>query len=243
MCFGLSCRVIEISRAEGAAGDEGPVKEGCAEDMKKRLIIRRSRGFTLVEFLIALSILSVIAAVSYTSFVSVRRSINVGRENEEALREIRKFLEDLDAEISGALYIRGDEGTLFESRRQDLAGSEVSNLKLTTIKPQTFLELGKRGEVIRVEYEISQKEDGSETLILKKSLYYYTLPPRDYDEPVSFIVGEDFSSFLFRFRSDGQWFDTWESEKRESLPDGVELIFSKGDKKYREFFNVFISEM
>ncbi len=217
--------------------------EGSAEAMKKRWIIRQWRGFTLVEFLIAFSILSIIAAVSYTSFVSVRRSINVGRENEEALREIRKFLEDLDAEISGALYIRGDEGTLFESRRQDLAGSEVSDIKFTTIKPQSFLELGKRGEVIRVEYKISQKDDVSETFVLEKSLYYYTLPPRDYDEPISYIVGEDFSSFQFRFRSEGQWFDTWESEKRESLPDGVELIFTKGDKKYREFFNVFISEM
>jgi type II secretion system protein J len=211
--------------------------------MKKRWSIHRYKGFTLVEFLVALSILSVITAVSYTSFVSVRRSIDVGKENEETLREIRKFLEDLDVEISGALYVRGDGGTLFESRRQDVAGSEVSNLKLTTIKPQTFLELGKRAEVIRVEYELSPKEDGSETLILKKNLYYYTLPPRDFDEPFSYIVAEDFSSFLFRFRSDGQWFDTWESEKKESLPDGVELIFSKGNKKYREFFNVFISEM
>lgn len=203
----------------------------------------RFGGFTLIELLIALTILSIIAAVSYTSFVSVRKTMDVGAKNIEVMREVRNFLERLDVELSGALYVRRDEATLFVSKRQEVGQQTASSLAFTTIMPQSFLEVGKRGEVIRVEYEVSQNDQNSDFLVLKKKLYLLSLPPRDYDEPVEFIVGEDFSTFLLRFKSGGQWFETWDTETREELPDSVELVFATGGKSYRETFNVYISEM
>jgi prepilin-type N-terminal cleavage/methylation domain-containing protein len=84
-------------------------------------------AFTLIEFLIALAILSIIAAVSFTSFVSVRRTIDMGRRNNELMREIRAFVERLDVELSGALYIKGNEGTIFVSKREDLGQQKASH--------------------------------------------------------------------------------------------------------------------
>ncbi len=200
-------------------------------------------AFTLIEFLIALAILSIIAAVSFTSFVSVRRTIDMGRRNNELMREIRAFVGRLDVELSGSLYIKGDSGTIFVSKREDLGQQRASSIIFTTIMPQTPLELGKRGEVVRVEYEVSPSEAGDQYIALRKRIYLYSLPPREFDEPVEFIIGEEFTSFLFRFKSDGRWFESWDTQSQDELPESIELVFSLGGRKYREFFNVHISEM
>lgn len=200
-------------------------------------------AFTLIEFLIALAILSIIAAVSFTSFVSVRRTIDMGRRNNKLMREVRAFVERLDVELSGSLYIKGDSGTIFVSKREDLGQQRASSIIFTTIMPQTPLELGKRGEVVRVEYEVSPSEAGDQYIALRKRIYLYSLPPREFDEPVEFIVGEEFTSFLFRFKSDGRWFESWDTQSQDELPESIELVFSLGGRKYREFFNVHISEM
>jgi type II secretion system protein J len=203
----------------------------------------RFEGFTLIEFLIAMSILSIIAAVSYTSFVSVRKTMDVSEKNNELMREVRMFLERLDVELSGTLYKRNDEGMLLVSRRRDLGQLTASDLVFTSIMPQSFLEVGKRGEVIRIEYEVALNELDEELVVLKKKIYFYTLPPDDFDEPAEYIIAENFTGFLLRFRSGNQWFDTWDTGTRNELPDSVELVFSLGGRTYREFFNMYISEM
>ncbi len=200
-------------------------------------------GFTLIELLIALAILSIIAAVSFTSFVSVRRTIETGRRNNEIMRELRAFLERLDVELSGAVYIKGDEGTIFVSEREDLGPQDASSISFTTIMPQTPFELGKRGEVLHVEYEVSASKAGEQFIALKKKIYLYSLPPGDFDEPVEYMIGDEFTSFLLRFKSDGRWFESWDTEKQNELPENIELVFSLGGRKYREIFNVYISEM
>ena len=103
-------------------------------------------------------------------------------------------------------------------------------------------EAGKRGEIIRLEYIVSNNEQNEGLLVLTKRIYLYSLPPREYDEPVEFIISEELTSFVLRFRSGGNWFETWDSRKNDESPDSVELVFSLGGTKYREYFNVYITE-
>jgi len=88
-----------------------------------------------MELLISLSMLSVIAFVSTTSFVSIRKLTEVTRRNEDALRNIRYFLDRLDVEISGAVLVRRAGETLFQSKRMDINGEKVNNLIFTTVSP------------------------------------------------------------------------------------------------------------
>jgi len=203
----------------------------------------RWSAFTLIELLISLSILSIVTVIAYTSFVSVRRIVEVHQRNEEMMREVRRFLEKLDVEVSGAVYAKTDEQTLLLSRRLDLGVAWVNNLTFTTLAPQQWLEIGRRGEIIRVEYEVTQNEENTDLFTVKKKLYLHTMMPPESLEPVEYTIRDDFSSFMLRFKSNGKWFDTWDTKKMDRLPDGIELTFSLGDKKYREFFNVFMSEM
>jgi type II secretion system protein J len=203
---------------------------------------RRFGAFTLIELLIALTILSVIAALSYTSFVSVRRIVDIRRSSDENLRNIRSFVERLDVELSSAVYVRREEETLFRSTREEVEGKETSTLIFTTILPHSIYDIGKREEIVRVEYELISNEENRELLVLRKRLYPFILSPESTSEPVEYVVSEELTAFLLRFHRDGKWYESWDTEKMDLLPDSVELTFSLGDNLYREYFNVYISE-
>jgi type II secretion system protein J len=203
---------------------------------------RRFRAFTLIELLIALTILSVIAALSYTSFVSVRRIVDIRRRSDETLRNIRSFIEGLDVELSSAVYVRREDETLFQSNRVEVEGKETSTLVFTTILPHSIYEMGKREEIVRVEYELISNEENPDLLVLRKRVYPFLLSPESTQEPVEYVVSEELTAFLLRFYRDGKWYESWDTEKMDLLPDSVELTFSLGDSLYREYFNVYISE-
>jgi type II secretion system protein J len=197
-------------------------------------------AFTLIELLISLAILSVIALVSTTTFFSVTRIVEVNRSNEEALRNIRELVERLDVEISAAVLKRGSQHTVFNSKREDVSGIKINDLVFTTIAPQSYLELGTREEVIMIEYDVQQNQDDTDFFVVTKKLFFHPLTPERSREPFEFVVRNDFTQFTLRFYKNGQWFDSWDSDKMASLPEGVELIFSLGGNTYREYFNVFI---
>ena len=203
---------------------------------------QRYGAFTLLELMISLAILSVIAALSYTSFVSVRKVVEVNRRNEDILRSIRWFQERLDVEISGAIYIRNAEQTLFVSERKDYVGKEVSNLTFTTLAPQSYLEIGTRGEILKIVYEVEQNIENNELLVVTKKVFYHLLSPEAYQEPVEYVIRPDFGSFTLRFYKGGKWYDSWDTKEMNLLPEGIELLFSVDGNHYREFFNVYISE-
>ena len=205
--------------------------------------MKKHRAFTLFELLIAIAILSIIAFLSTSSLLSMRRIVDVNRENEEVLRNTRSFLDRLDVEISGAVLAGRAEETLFVSKRTDIMGENVNSLVFTTIAPQQYLEIGKRDEIIKVEYDVKENEENPDLLVVTKKVYYHLLTAEGSQEPVEFVIRNDFTSFMLRFYRQGKWHDTWDSNITSQLPERVELTFSLGGTKYREYFNVYISEM
>ncbi|KKL78227.1 hypothetical protein LCGC14_2026950 [marine sediment metagenome] len=205
--------------------------------------MKKYGAFTLFELLVSISILSIIAFLSTISFISMSKIVDVSRRNEEVLRNTRSFLERLDVEVSSAILVRRAEETLFLSKRTDIMGENVNNLIFTTIAPQQYLEIGKRDEVIKVEYEVKENEDNPDLLVVTKKVYYHILTSDMLQEPVEFDIRSDFTSFMLRFYDQGKWHDTWDSNITNQLPERIELTFSLGGTKYREFFNVYISEM
>jgi len=201
---------------------------------------KRVKVFTLVEFLISLSIISVIASLSAGSFRSLSRIYDLNKEQEETLRDIRWFLDRLDMELCGTIYVRRMDQTLFVSRRKEIGSVETSDLSFTTVMPQDYLEIGRRGEVVKVEYIISMGVGEKNKLCLTKKLYFNIYSSEE--KPQEYMIGEDFSSFMMRFLSQGKWYEKWDTDEMDRLPDGVELIFTVGEKRFKTYFNLFISE-
>ena len=211
----------------------------------------RRRGlpsFTLVELLVSLSILAVISALSFGSFQSINRVVDVNRRNERAQRSVRALVDRMDAELAGAIFVRAATETIFLSARRDIDGKNVNDLAFTTLMPQEYLEIGKRDEIVKVEYMVERNGENEGLLVVKKRIYTSLLTPypEREQEPgpdsgvAEFVVRDDFTGFTMRFYKGGRWYDSWDSEQMSLAPDGVELVFSLGDKTFREYFNVFI---
>jgi type II secretion system protein J len=226
------------------------VSKGARADGKKRHTLKRGLpSFTLVELLVSLSILAVIAALSFSSFQSINRVVDVNRRNERAQRSVRVFVDRLDAELAGAVFVRSSGETLFLSKRQEIDGKNTNSLAFTTLMPQEYLEIGERDEIVKVEYRVERSEEEGGHLIVKKRVFTRLLSPFPEREPASsesdvaeFIVRDDFTDFAMRFYKGGRWYDSWDSKQMNLIPDGVELVFSLGEKTFREYFNVFIYE-
>ena len=214
------------------------------------------KGFTLIELLIAITIVSVIAAACVVSFTSVNRVVDLHRQNDERLRDLRGFLENADVEISSAFYERDDKRTIFFSQRREIGDREVNNLMFTTVHPQYYLELGLRGEILNVQYIVESNEDNPGLLTLRKRILFNTFSNEvqtlsfesEYASLIEngamaeYVIRDDFTLFQLRFYSEGKWHDSWDTRKQKRLPESIELIFSLGGNKYRELFNIFMSE-
>ena len=227
------------------------VNSGRRDGSKKRRTPERGLpAFTLVELLVALSILAVIASLSFSSLQSINRVVDVNRQNERAQRSVRGFVDRLDGELAGAIFVRTSGETLFLSKRQEIGGKNVNSLAFTTLMPQRYLEVGDRDEIVKVEYRVERNEENGGLLVVRKRVFTRLLSPYPEREPApgpesgvaEFLVRDDFTQFTMRFYRSGKWYESWDSKQMNLVPDGVELIFSLGDKTFREYFNVFIYE-
>ncbi|MFW6139079.1 MAG: type II secretion system protein GspJ [Spirochaetota bacterium] len=198
-------------------------------------------AFTLIELLVSLSILSVIAGISSWVLVSVRKAGERNQRNEQMWKDIRGFLEQLDSELSSAVYIRDYSDSQFLAQLKEWTGQEATSLSFTTVLPQKFLELGKRGEIVRVEYRVERSQEDLQVMAVKKYVYYQLFS--DNPEPVSYTIGDQFTSFRMRFNRNGRWYETWDARQMNMLPDGVELVFSIGDNTFKQFFNIYMDEL
>jgi len=203
---------------------------------------KRYGAFTLVELLISLAILSIVAALAYTSLVSVRRVVDIHRRNEESLRNIRSFVQRLDVELSSATYVRSASQTLFQSKRVEMDGKVSSTLVFTTISPFSIYDIGRREEIIRIEYEVTLHDKDRDRIVLRRKEYPHILIEGSLQEPVEYTVSQELTSFLLRFKKDGKWYESWDTGVMDLLPDSIEMTFSLGGRLFREYFNVYISE-
>ncbi len=207
--------------------------------MKKGIL----NGFTLLEMLIALAILSVIAYIMAFSFVSIRRASEWGVKNDRARRNIVRLTEDFDREFSSIYYKTSSKRTVFVSTRRAYQDAMYNSVRFTFIDPLSPYETGKRDELVEVYYNAGVDEQTGK-IVLEKRIWYLSKNPDRLStgEPdVSIKFTEKFDYFKMEFYKRGKWFDSWDTEKTKDIPDMIKIEFSVNGKKYREIFNVFIS--
>ena len=206
----------------------------------------KNKAFTLVELLIALSILSIIAYLTASSFVSIRKATEWNSKNRDLRRGIMSVISNFDNELSSVIHISSNKRTLFKSKRRDLVDIKLNDLKFCYIDPVSYYELIKRDELVEVEYKIEQNENKEGKYQLRKKIWYLSTnpeKPEDRNPDADYILLDELDFFMMRFYLKGKWYDDWDTEKMNELPDMIELDFSTNGKEYREFFNVYISEL
>lgn len=168
------------------------------------LTSQKGRGFTLVELLIAISLLGLISIVTYSAIWTISRGLESVEQRVDANDELRvtlAFMQRALSQARGVMVIR-------DKRMQMVfSGSEQ---RLTFVAPAP-LQLGHAGGLYRYQLELAEKGAGGEQLRLS---YWQHLSETELDEglepqgEVALIDGVEDLSFSFFGRD-----EPWKKEK------------------------------
>lgn len=223
--------------------------------MKKRCIwvhlFRRdeySRGFTVIEILIAVTIVSIILTIIYGSFASATRSISISRGRSDIYQIARLSLARMAEDISCAFPPKGVNledikfGFIGEDRGLDGMPSDILNFISTS-----HLKFGrslKNSGLCEIGYCVETDPETEELVLLRRE--DDTLDDEIDRGGIVLELAEHIKGIDFKYYDDkGEEWDEWYSDDTNSLPRKVKITLTlEGENKRRlDFSTVVYLEM
>jgi general secretion pathway protein J len=186
-----------------------------------RIVERRGRGFTLIELVIAIAIMSVVLAALYSSFLLADRALVQVGESSLKLQESRAFVDTLKRELESVRYSPDNSFCVFKMNDRDFYGRQASSLTMTTTTPLM------KG-LAKINYAIEER-DGS--LVITKSMV--SAFSQEAEESRVDIV-EDIESFTLQAKYQDLWVKTWDSSLSKNAPAEVKITLTMRMKSNKE---------
>ncbi len=172
-------------------------------------------GFTLMEVLISLTLLTIVLSSVYSSFFSVQRAIERFDDVSLKYHEIRTSLDILRREIESALLKNPQEESEempkaeFIVRDRDDLGKDTSSITMTS--------LSFRGSTLNTVTYFVKKE--GEILNLFKTEGPAHIKSKGY----TMEMIEGIESFTIEIKYNNKWIKTWNTANTGELPDLVRV--------------------
>ncbi|MFO1488966.1 MAG: prepilin-type N-terminal cleavage/methylation domain-containing protein [Verrucomicrobiota bacterium] len=192
----------------------------------RRKIVGRSRGFTLLEIMVALALFALVAAAIYSSWFAVMRGAQVGLASAAKVQRSRVAMQTIEEALNSARsFDAGNQYyTFFGENGPEATLSFVSRLS------DSFPRSGKFGDfnVRRVTFALEPGPDNGKQLVLRQNPILMELDQDEKAHPV--VIAREVKSFGLEFwdgKSD-DWLDEWTQTNR--LPMMVKVVLQfKGD--------------
>jgi general secretion pathway protein J len=169
-------------------------------------------GFTLIEVLIAVVILSIVLAAIYSTFFLSYRAVEGMDESMVKLQESREAIDILRRELDAAFYSGIDGNTFLKVQDRDIYGKQTAQLTFTAFSPL-------RPGLSRISYYIEDK-DG------KLNLFKKIESPYTNDKTEGFNIIEDIEAFSVETLYGDRWVKTWDTDISKSIPDEIRINLS-----------------
>jgi general secretion pathway protein J len=174
---------------------------------------QKRSGFTLIEILIAVAILSIVLAALYSTFFLAHKAIDGMEESMVKLQESRRALDILKCELDSSYLSSTDEHTFFKIADRDIFGKGASQLEFTTFSTL-------RPGLSKISYYVEEK-DGELNLLKKVESPYVT------GETEGIAIIEGLEAFTIEAKyGDDTWVRTWDSEMNGREPPEIRISFS-----------------
>ena len=185
------------------------------------------KGFTLIEVLISLVILSIIAIVS-TNFL--QSSIDLRNQSKSKVDDIKVF-------NLGVSTIRRDLMSTVNLPMRDNFGNQLPNfIGSNTDKKITFLGFinridSSRSSISRIEYLFD------DTKFIRR--VYFTSDPYDYDDHIDSVIFDNIDDVEISFLSDNRWFTEWPAGQTAAykIPKLVKIEINDKDRDFEIIIN------
>ncbi len=182
----------------------------------------RRDGFTLIEVLLSLALLTIILGVVYSSFFTVQRALERFDDVSLKYHEARTALDIMTREIESALLKDTQENatdknkTIFIIKDRDIFGKTTSELQLTAF---SF----RNNNLNTISYYVEEK-DGRLELVKKEA------PAVLLSKGYSIGMMEEIESFTVETLFNDKWVKTWDASQTGRLPDIVRVSIEFDDK-------------
>ncbi len=173
---------------------------------------RGGAGFTLIEVLIAVAILSIILTAVYSTFFLSYRAIEGMDESLLKLQESRKAIDILRRELDSAFYRGSEEYSFFKIQDRDIYGKQATQLAFTSFSPL-------RPGLSKISYYIEDK-DG------KLNLFKKVESPYGKEETEGVDIIEDLEAFTVETIYNGRWVKTWDTDIAKGMPSEIRISLS-----------------
>lgn len=183
-----------------------------------------TRGFTLLEVLLALALLGVLAGALYGTYFSLIKGREAASEGMESRRELRATLDLLRRELNSAVYRSDNKRLHFTVEDRDIFGKPASTLVFTAIAPPQA-----GGQVVSdqldVKYEVLERENKLLLSRQAKDLYYTA-------EAARYPQMESLEGFLVECKNGDKWVRSWDAVLNMGLPKMIRITVTvrEGEK-------------
>ena len=172
-------------------------------------IIRRKCGFTLIEVLVSVAILSVVLAAVYSTFFLAQKAVDGMDESLVKLQEARRALDILRCELDSSFFTEADANTLLQIKDRDSYGKSASELTFTTF---SVLQPG----LSKVSY-YTEEHGGSLNLFKKIEA------PRTQEKTEGVELIENLDAFSIEAKYHDQWVKTWDADVNGNTPEEIRI--------------------
>ncbi|MHC4754742.1 MAG: type II secretion system protein GspJ [Planctomycetota bacterium] len=188
-----------------------------------------SRGFTLLEVLVASVIGTFIAIIAVGSLRAVSSASDMIDSNIEDVTEVRYAAKRISTDLMNFYRDRLWSRTLFVGDLIETEDNVSSRLTFYTIGRSKARGGEPEGDVYEVEYFLQRRQEDDRSVLMRR---LWPNPSIDYvPGGILMPIAEDIESFEVTYYDGQEWLHVWPQEM-ETLPDLVEvrLILMRSEK-------------
>ncbi len=193
----------------------------------------KSKGFTLLEVLIAVAIMAGIVTVIYASFFTAGRNVEQAEATRDATDLVRTLVAKLSNDVANAYVNPGmNPLTVFYGKKvQPETGDEkvrYDELYLTTLtnwrRPDS-----KETDLWEVGYYFKEKPDGTGYIMMRREKRELSKDSPALEGGVEYPMTDRVESMQFRYYNGSTWSDAWDSRTQQKPPNVVEITLLLDD--------------
>ncbi len=193
-----------------------------------------SRGFTLMEVLIATAILAIVMMLVYGSFVQTRRVIGRTEAAVDGLRGIRAAFSRITNDVGMAFLNSANDATFFVGTDDYEGGYPADQMDFTSFSHVQRSSQARESDQMEVGYYLRKDYEGA-SFLMKREKNRIDLNPMYGGK--SYELCEDIMGLDFRYLDEGTWLESWDSRVSKKMPEAVEItmIIKDGNGVERSF--------
>jgi general secretion pathway protein J len=210
---------------------------------------KKNKGFTLLELLVALGILSLLLAILYKSFAAMTNTTEKVEEETEIYRMARLALSIMTDEVRSAYWNQDQPSTFFTGSDEQMLGLPADSLTFTALSRHRYGEGTEGPELASLRYSLDTApyEEAEERRLVLLHEEETNLLSLSADSLQLTELGEMVWGFNLRYMerqpgpssifsgSEGGWVDSWDAGERKRLPWAVEIQLIFRDKHGQEY--------